>query len=419
VAEDPRVDDVSRQYDRWEYPPPVADLGAWTKNHWDWFDPFWAHRVYWPDREYKPDLDILIAGCGTFQAALFAFMNRDAKVVGIDVSETALIHERYLKDKHGLDNLELYRLPIEEVSALGRGFDLIVSSGVLHHMADPLAGLKALGECLRSDGALGVMLYAKYGRIGVEILESVFRDLGLSQDEASVQMVKDAVAVLPADHPARSYLARATDLLSDGALVDTFLHARQRSYTVAECLDFVRSAGLTFQGWFHKTPYYPHESLAPVSGFQSLLNELPDITMWSVMERLQTANATHFFLACRPERPSADYTIDFSAPESLDYVPLTRTACLLSGDEAVWPGGKLKLNPAQLPLVQHVDGRRTIREIIDCVAQQGGVAQENRAILEDFAHTLFRALWRLDFLAMALNTNTRTRHAGTKAGRPK
>lgn len=406
MTEDPRGDGVSRQYDLWEYPPPVADLEAWTKGHWDWFDPFWAHRVLWPDREYKPDLDILIAGCGTFQAAIFAFMNRDAKVVGIDVSETALNHERYLKDKHGLHNLELHRLPIEEVSALGRDFDLIVSSGVLHHMADPLAGLKALGECLRSDGALGVMLYAKYGRIGVEILESVFRDLGLSQDEASVQLVKEAVPVLPADHPVRGYLARASDLLSDGAIVDTFLHSRQRSYTVSECLDLVSAAGLAFQGWFHKTPYYPHDLIAPVSGFQSLLNELPDVTLWSVMERLQTANATHFFLACRPERPKEDYTIDFSAPESLDYVPLTRTACLLSGDEIVWPGAKLKLNPAQLPFVQHVDGCRTIREIIERVAEQGDVPQENRAFVEEFGHTLFRELWRLDFLAMALNTTS-------------
>ncbi len=405
MTEDPRGDGVSRQYDRWEYPPPVTDLEAWTKNHWDWFDPFWAHRVLWPNREYKPDLDILIAGCGTFQAAVFAFMNRAAKVVAIDVSRSALNHHQHLKDKHGLGNLELHLLPIEEVSALGSDFDLIVSSGVLHHIADPLAGLKALGECLRRDGALGVMLYAKYGRIGVEILESVFRDLGLSQDEASVQLIKEAIAVLPADHPVRSYLPRARDLLSDGALVDTFLHSRERSYTVAECLDLVSSAGLAFQGWFQKTPYYPDNLLAPASGFQSLLNQLPDTKLWSVMERLQTANATHFFIACRPERPKEHYTIDFSTPGSLDYVPLTRTACLLSGDEIFWPSGaKLKLNPAQLPFVQHVDGRRTIREIVESVARRANVAEESRSDLQEFGRELFQSLWRLDFLAMALNS---------------
>jgi SAM-dependent methyltransferase len=401
VPEDPCVDGVSRQYDRWEYPPPVTDLEAWTKNHWDWFDPFWAHRVLWPDREYKPDADILIAGCGTYQAAVIAFMNRAAKVVAIDVSRSALDHEQYLKDKHGLQNLELRLLPLEEVSALNSDFDLIVSSGVLHHIADPLAGLTALGECLRPDGALGVMLYAKYGRIGVEILESVFRDLGLTQDEASVQLVKDAVAVLPGDHPVRSYLKVARDLLSAGALVDTFLHSRQRSYTVRECLDLVSAAGLAFQGWFNKAPYYPHELFVPANAFTSVLNQLPDFELWSAMERLQTGNASHFFIACRPERPKEGYTIDFSTPASLDYVPLTRAACLLSGDEIFLPGGKLKLDPAQLAFVRHVDGRRTIREIVECAAQSTG---ESRAELEDYGRKLFRSLWRLDFLAMALNT---------------
>lgn len=400
MTEDPRVDGVSRQYDRWEYPPPVTDLEAWTKNHWDWFDPYWAHRVLWPDREYQPDLDILIAGCGTFQAAVFAFMNRGAKVVAVDVSRSALDHQQYLKDKHGLANLELHLLPIEEVSALRSDFDLIVSSGVLHHMADPRAGLTALGECLRTDGALGVMLYAKYGRIGVELLESVFRDLGLSQDEASVQLVKDTIALLPADHPVRGYFKVASDLSSDGALVDTFLHSRQRSYTVGECLDLVGSAGLVFQDWLRKTPYYPHDLLAPAGGLQSTLNQLPDTELWSVMERLQTANATHFFIACRPERPKEQYSIDFSATESLDYVPLPRTACLLSGDEIFMPGAKLKLDPAQLPFVQHVDGRRTIRQIVECVAQSG---QAGAGELQEFGRKLFQSLWRLDFLAMALN----------------
>jgi SAM-dependent methyltransferase len=406
VIEDPRVDGVSRQYDRWEYPPPVTDLEVWTKNHWDWFDPFWAHRILWPNRAYKPDLDILIAGCGTYQAAVYAFMNRAAKVVAIDVSRSALDHQQYLKDRHGLDNLELHLLPIEEASALGRDFDLIVSSGVLHHMADPLAGLKALGGCLRRDGALGIMLYAKYGRIGVEILESVFRDLGLSQDEASVQLVKDTIAMLSADHPVRSYLKVARDLLSDGAVVDTFLHSRQRSYTVEECLDLVSAAGLAFQGWFHKMPYYPHDLLAPASNLHSALNRLPDVKLWSVMERLQTTNATHFFIACRPERPKEHYVIDFSTDASLDYVPLTRTACLLSGEEIHLPGAKLKLNPAQLPFVQHVDGRRTIREIIECVARRAGISQEGGAELGDVGRKLFQSLWRLDFLAMALNTDT-------------
>jgi SAM-dependent methyltransferase len=189
VNDDPRADVVTRQYERWRYPQPIQDLEALTDSTWHWFDPSRFHRILWPDREYKPDLDILIAGCGTNQAAIFAYRNPAARVVGVDISQPSLDHQQYLKDKHGLWNLELHLLPIEELPTLGLDFDLIVSTGVLHHLADPLAGMKALAGCLRTDGAIGVTLYAKYGRVGVEMLQSVFRDMGLRQDDASVQTV--------------------------------------------------------------------------------------------------------------------------------------------------------------------------------------------------------------------------------------
>jgi SAM-dependent methyltransferase len=196
MNDDPRTDVVNRQYERWTYPDPIQDLEIWLSNNQEGFDPRLCHRILWPDREYKPDLDILIAGCGTNQAAVFAYTNRTAKIHAVDISQSSLNHQQYLKDKHGLQNLELHLLPIEELTTLGLDFDLIVSTGVLHHMADPLAGMKALAGCVRPDGVIGLMLYAKYGRTGVNLLQSVFRDLGLSQDERSVQMVKETISLL-------------------------------------------------------------------------------------------------------------------------------------------------------------------------------------------------------------------------------
>ncbi len=294
-------------------------------------------------------------------------------MVAVDVSQPSLDHQQYLKDKHGLCNLELHLLPIEELPTLGRDFDLVVSTGVLHHMADPLVGMKALAGCVRPDGAIGVMLYAKYGRIGVELLQSVFRDIGLRQDDASVQMVKDTIAVLAPDHPVQSYRKLGgRDLQSDAGVVDTFLHRRERSYTVDECVDLVTSAGLVFQGWLLKSPYYAHDLFAAPNLLYPAVNALPEAKIWSVMERIQTTNGCHFFMACRPERPKESYTIDFSAEDSLDYVPMFRMRCGLSGSEIFRSDWRVSLNAAQLPFVQHIDGRRTIREIAERVAQSGG-----------------------------------------------
>lgn len=402
VSDDPRTDVVARQYERYRYPEPIPDLVAWLANNWQWFDPSHAHRILWPDRDYKPDLDILIAGCGTNQAAVFAFTNPDAKVVAVDISRPSLDHQQYLKDKHELHNLELHQLAIEDLPSLGRDFDLIVSTGVLHHLADPQAGMTALARCLRPDGAIGVMLYAKYGRIGVEMLQSVFRDLELGQDESSIPAVRQTLSLLAPGHPAQPYLRGARELQYDTALVDTFLHGRERSHTVDDCIDLVVSAGLVFQGWFHKVPYYPHNLFARPDPIFSAISALPEPTLWSVNERLRPVNACHYFMACRPERPKESYTIDFSTQDCLDYVPLMRMRCGISGTDIVRPDWRVRLDGAQLPFVQHVDGKRTIREIAASVRNEDS-SRGSVVRVEKFARQLFEELWRLDFVAIALN----------------
>ena len=407
VNGDPRADVVSRQYERWRYPQPIEDLEALPDGIWHWYDPSRFHRVLWPDLEYKPDIDILIAGCGTNQAAVFAYRNPAAKVVGVDISQPSLDHQQYLKDKHGLFNLELHRLPIEELPTLGLDFDLIVSTGVLHHMAEPQTGMNALAECLRQDGAIGLTLYARYGRIGVEMLQSVFRDMGLRQDEASVRIVKEAVSMLSPEHSLQSYLKiEGAELQYDGAVVDTFLHGRDRSYTVDDCIDLVTTAGLEFQGWLLKSPYYHHDLVEPANEFAQVVNALPEHEQWSVMERLHTFAGCHFFMACRPDRPKESYTVNFSTDACLDYVPEMRLHCGLSGAEIFRPGWRMALNPAQLPFVQNVDGSRTIREIAERVVQSAESPPASGADLERFGRKLFQSLYRLDFLAMALNANS-------------
>jgi SAM-dependent methyltransferase len=415
---DPFNDVVSNQYEKWTYPEPIQDIGGWLNDNWQWFDPSHAQGIFWPDREYKNNFDILIAGCGTNQAAVFAYTNPSARVVAIDISQASLNHQQHLKVKHGLDNLELHRLAIEDVHTLGLDFDLIVSTGVLHHLADPLVGMQALAGCLRQHGAIALMLYARYGRIGVELLQSVFRDLGLRQDEESLRVVNATIAMLDPDHPYYSYRDIAPDLGSDAGVVDTLLHGRDRSYTVDDCLDLVTSAGLVFQTWFHNAPYYPHDIAnlhAPKSEFYAAMSAQPETKMWSVMERLRTLNACHMFLACRPDRKKESYAIDFWSPETLDYIPRLRFNCGVSGAEIFRPGYTMSINAAALPFAEYVDGRRTVREIAACVAQGGPSATEKPTdsaaddtenvagqLFEKFARGLFQSLWRLDFVEILL-----------------
>jgi hypothetical protein len=218
-----------------------------------------------------------------------------------------------------------------------------------------------------------------------------------------VRVVKETIALLPADHPVRSYLKISGDARFDAVLVDTFLHGRARNYTVDDCLDLVSGAGLAFQGWLLKAPYYHHELLTPTKDFAPAINSFPEAKLWSLMERMHTSNACHFFLACHPERPKKAYTIDFSTTECLDYVPGMRMRCGLAGSAIFRPGWRMSLNAAQLPFVQHIDGRRTIREIAASVAQSKDSQRGSATEFEKFGRKLFQGLWRLDFVTMDLS----------------
>ena len=88
----------------------------------------------------------MCAGCGSSQAALIALNNPDCAVLGIDLSEASLAHSNRLRERQNLTNLELGRMSLTDVGALNSFFDLILCTGVLHHLPDPDAGLKALAD---------------------------------------------------------------------------------------------------------------------------------------------------------------------------------------------------------------------------------------------------------------------------------
>src|SRR6516162_1221167 len=161
------VEAVRGFYESHPYPAPLRDLDRHRELY---RNPdrcrAWS-LLLWPTQNPPANREILVAGCGTSQAAIHALREPDARITAIDVSETSLRHTGELQRKYGLRNLELHQLAIEEVGALGRTFDQIVCTGVLHHLPDPDIGLGALRDVLAPDGAMHVMVYATYGRAGI------------------------------------------------------------------------------------------------------------------------------------------------------------------------------------------------------------------------------------------------------------
>ena len=173
-------------------------------------------HLFWPGKSYREDQSILIAGCGTSQAAKHAMRWPAAQVTGIDVSATSVRYTEDLKRKYSLNNLRVYQLPIERVSDLERSFDQIVCTGVLHHLEDPDAGLRALRGALKPDGAMQLMVYAPYGRAGVYMLQDFCRRTGIHATDVDIRDLIAALSAMPPGHPLNNLMREASEFRQEG-----------------------------------------------------------------------------------------------------------------------------------------------------------------------------------------------------------
>ena len=251
------TDKVRDFYDRYPYPRPVDSLEQYSRL---WEDPHRRradHHLFWPHKPYREDHSILIAGCGTSQAAKHALRWPRARVTGIDLSATSVQCTEKLKDQYGLKNLEVRQLAIEQVRQLDESFDQIVCTGVLHHLPDPDAGLAALHDVLNPDGALHLMVYAPYGRAGIYMLQEFCRRLGIGATDEGIRDLIAALGALPSGHPLEHILREAPDFRQKAALADALLHPQDRAYSVPQLFDFIEKGKLTFGRWVKQAPYSP------------------------------------------------------------------------------------------------------------------------------------------------------------------
>lgn len=392
---------VRNQYETWIYPEPIEELEPFFRGgRFLLGDPSRYADLYWPDKTCGDDLSILVAGCGANEAALYAYGNRDKKVIGVDLSKASLAHEEKLKYRYQLDNLELHELPIQEIEKLDQDFDLIISSGVLHHTIDPVASLASLKNVLKTDGVIKLMLYAQYGRVGVYQLQEFFALIGLEQDEKSLDIVDFTLDKLSEHHYVQSYIKNSDDLDYRSGVVDTFLHKQDRAYTVQGCLDFVEAAEMEFVGWFNNRPYYPEAVLDSSSKLYEKLNALPEKALWKAMELFNGRIAKHEFMVCRKDRPGDGWRIETTDdsisslipiffPAKLSMTDMSTQQCSLSN--LAYPDiAPISLSATQSRLALCVNGENSVAEC----ARLAGLSKEQESI----AKTFFRSLWRLGLL---------------------
>lgn len=399
------AEEVRDFYDRYPYPPPVDNLAKYQRLWEDRQRRRADYHLFWPTRPYREDQSVLIAGCGTSQAAKHALRWPAAKVTGIDCSATSVLRTEELKKKYDLRNLEVHWLPLERVSDLGMSFDQIVCTGVLHHLADPDAGLKALRGVLKPDGAMHLMVYAPYGRAGIYMLQDFCRRIGIRATDADIRDLKGALSALPPGHPLESLMTQAPDFRHEAAIADALLHPQDRAYSVPQLFDFIEKAGLTFGRWVRQAPY---------SIYCGALAKIPQATQvaclslveqYAAIELFRGTMARHSVIVYRSDNARAVQPLNFSGDAWQHFVPIRMpdtvsvqerlprgAAAVLINQTHTYRDLFLPITSTEKRLFDAIDGVRNIGNIIEKALPSG------RTIDLGFARTFFERLWWHDQL---------------------
>ena len=411
------IPQVLEQYEALPYPPrdPAEEK---TRIMRTWLDDLAMvnHYCFAGKQSFRDRFRVLVAGGGTGDSTIFLaeqLRHTNAEIVHLDISRAATELARQRASVRGLENISWINESLLALPELGlEKFDYVNCLGVLHHLNDPDAGLRALRAVAKESGALGLMVYARYGRTGVYQMQALLRKINEGAPDLRARL-KNAKEVL-ASAPPTNWFLRGDDLFidhkvwGDSGVYDLLLHSHDRAYTVPELYEWIADrhgmhVELTYPGR-GRSIYLPEMVVAPEQpAFLASLGALPARARHEIAELLGGNIIMHTFYATSSPLSAAPYG-------DADYVP-----CLCNGLIADRLAASIRqhgskpymlhdpqsqiagyLDPGRFGeyVAKHIDGRRDFREIFSLVREEPAVRASRPDDGELFAD--FRPLF--DFL---------------------
>lgn len=194
-------------------------------------------------------LAVLIAGCGTgYEAIDMARMDASLSITAIDLSRASLAFARRRADELGVTNIVFLHGDILALDRLGETFAVATSTGVLHHMADPDAGLASIAAALRPGGVVRLALYSHRARAPVRAAHALIAERGWQGDPAGIRAFRAHILSLPDDDPL-AVLRQSDDFYSLSGCRDLAFHVHERHYGFPGIAALVAGAGLRLVGF--------------------------------------------------------------------------------------------------------------------------------------------------------------------------
>ncbi|MCB9990543.1 MAG: methyltransferase domain-containing protein [Rhodospirillales bacterium] len=233
--------DVREQYEGFPYPrwqTLASSLSA------DRLENFLTPEIFAPLK--KEGAQILVAGCGTGRQALeYGVAFPQAEILAVDLSLSSLAYAIDKQRARGINNVRFGQADILALPSLNQSFDLIVSTGVLHHMEDPLAGWQALERCLKPGGLMRIALYSSIARQFIVRGRDVIAREGFGSDAAGIRAFRrHADELMSAED--MEIISNTLDYYAMSECRDMLFHVQEHQYDLLRLRQEIDTLGLDF-----------------------------------------------------------------------------------------------------------------------------------------------------------------------------
>ena len=243
------------------------------------------------NQDNKPNNpNVLIAGCGTGNHSISATRYKNSNILAVDLSLSSLAYAKRKTEEMGYKNIEYMHADILHLNKLNKKFDVIESSGVLHHMKDPMAGLKVLVDILEPHGFLKLGLYSNTARQHIVKARESIKIKNLKNTNESIKKFRQDII----DKKVSSLTQKVTlteDFYSTSAVRDLLFHIQEHRFTIPQISKILENFNLEFLGFIQNpsikqkySKYFPEDKkCTSLDNLHKFEEKNPD-TFWSMYQ---------------------------------------------------------------------------------------------------------------------------------------
>ncbi len=354
---------VQNLYERFPFPPDPVSGGLPPGWNWRWSWSF-AHSFCTGLRPAPRPIRILDAGCGTgVSTEYLAFQNPQASVTAVDLSEASLAIARM---RPASANVHFEQMSITEIARLEGPFDFINCVGVLHHMSDPVAGIRALADQLAPGGLLHVFVYADLGRFEIQLMQEAIRILRSGEDPLAdgLKVGRGLFEALSPDNRLVKAEAErwALENRDDACFVDMYVHVQEIRYTIPKLFALVDASGLQFQGFSNPQFWQLERLLHKAPWLLERSAYLSERERYRLVELLDPVVSWYELFLCKPPLERVEWTDTRLQAAYAHRSPFINP----------WPAAQVfdheyevvNLSESEIAFLTAADGSRTVEDLL-------------------------------------------------------